>query len=356
MEIDVLFKEKLSEILFLEINKSLEIESFKVTVKDRIYLPVRSANIVERAKANEEPGNIPVSFFIEGMFFVLGCDNEFVYADQYREILKENFDLASKIIKSKIYNCIKEEKLLEAYIMLKGLVKAEATRDNYNHLLMIGEQLRLKDRDFEKEQSIIIKEAKELDFAEPFLYEANLLNSQEKYREALDSLEAYLLKGGSPSDEVLAFKNNIKNISDYERGKELIYDDPNNALKSLLPLLDTFEDNVLLYYYIAVAYRVLGNYEKAIYYLNESLLLDSTLVEVANELGLNYASLGIYEQAIAYFRKAFEVTRSVEICTNLIMCYLNIGDREQAKLHLELAKKLDSKDEVVIELQSIIEE
>ena len=71
--------------------------------------------------------------------------------------------------------------------------------------------------------------------------------------------------------------------------------------------------------------------KKAIYYLNDSLAISSDYVEVINELGINYACLGEYETAIKYFRTAFEVTKSIEICTNLIMCYLNIGDNKQAK-------------------------
>lgn len=356
MKSDVLFKEKLSELLFLEVNKSLVVGDFKAIVKDSIYLPVRSANLIENTKSNSNPNNIPISFFVQGMFFVLGCDNKFIHADKYKEILEDNFEFALKVIKSEIYNCIKENKLIDGYIMLKGLVKVDKKKDNYNHLLMLGEQLRLNDKDFDEEQLKIIEEAKELNFPEPFLYEAYVFNSQGKYREALDNMEQYLKKGGTSTNEVLDLKSKIKSIVDYENGKELIYEEPTKALKYLLPLQDSFEDNVQLYYYIAVAYRVLKNYEKAIYYLNEAMSLDSTLIEVVNELGLNYASLGIYDQAIGYFRKAFEVTRSVEICTNLIMCYLNIGDKQQAKLHLDIAKKLDSQDEIVVKLQTIIEE
>ena len=33
------------------------------------------------------------------------------------------------------------------------------------------------------------------------------------------------------------------------------------------------------------------------------------------------------------------------------MCYLNIGDEEEAKLHYELAKKLNPEDEIVKDLE-----
>ena len=71
-------------------------------------------------------------------------------------------------------------------------------------------------------------------------------------------------------------------------------------------------------------------------------------------MGINYACIGDYETAISYFKKAFEVTKEVEICTNIVMCYLNLNNIEEAKVHLELAKKLNKEDEIVKELDKII--
>ena len=126
---------------------------------------------------------------------------------------------------------------------------------------------------------------------------------------------------------------------------------PEKAIGTLLGLLDHFEKNPLLYYYIAIGYRKLENYEKAIYYLNESLSIESGILEVVNELGINYACLGDYDEAIKFFKKGFEASRDVEICTNIIMCYLNLGDEENAKLHLDIAKKLNPDDEIVQKIE-----
>ena len=61
-----------------------------------------------------------------------------------------------------------------------------------------------------------------------------------------------------------------------------------------------------------------------------------------------------YEEAIKYFKKAFEASRDVEICTNIIMCYLNLNDLENAKLHLDIAKNLNPDDEIVKQLETMI--
>ena len=72
------------------------------------------------------------------------------------------------------------------------------------------------------------------------------------------------------------------------------------------------------------------------------------------ELGLNYACLGEYEEALIYFKKSFEASRDVEICTNIIMCYINLKDMKNAKLHLAIAKELNSEDEIVKEIENLI--
>ncbi len=122
----------------------------------------------------------------------------------------------------------------------------------------------------------------------------------------------------------------------------------------LLSLVEEFEDNPLMYYYLAIAYRKLENYEKAIYYLTESIQRESGILEVIVELGVNYACLEDFEEAIKYFKKAFEVSREVEICTNIIMCYINLNKLEDAKLHLEIAKNLKPEDEIVLELEQML--
>ena len=61
-----------------------------------------------------------------------------------------------------------------------------------------------------------------------------------------------------------------------------------------------------------------------------------------------------YDNAISYLRKAFEVTRSIEICTNLIMCYINNGDLKNAEAHKDIAKKIDPNDEVLLEIENYL--
>lgn len=348
------FSERLQSILFLDIKKERLMSLFNVFLSENIYMPVKSAKIIEKVKSGEELEEIPISFFIEGMFYVLGVDEDFKYNRSYREMLL-SIPNTNSFIKGIIFNEVKQEHYEDAYIFLKGLVQLEPNAENFDKLLSLSEVIKDTDKNFRKEQLSIIERAKAVeDYEMPFLYEGILKREAGDFDGALFCVNTYISKGGTKTPEVLELLNNLKGITAYERGKELIYEDADSALKILIPLMEEYGDNASLYYHIAVGYRILENYEKAIYYLNEALAIDDALVEVINELGINYASLGDFKTAIQYLRKAFEATKSIEICTNLIMCYLNAGDMEQAKNHLDIAKKLDENDEIVRELDDII--
>lgn len=348
------FSDKLASVLFLEINKDKLMSLFNVYLNENVYMPIKSSKLIDGIKSENNLDEISINNFIEGMYYVLGIDEDFKYCNIYKEMLF-SFKQSISFIKNLIFNEIKKEQYEDAYIFIKGLVNIEKSNENFEKLLSIAELLRTEEKGFTNEELIIIEKAKELEnFSVPYLYEALINKDKGDYDAALFSINTYISKGGKQTAEISDFIYSLKNIVDYEEGKALLSEDPDKALKLLIPLLEEYSDNASLYYNIAVGYRILQNYEKAIFYLNEALEIDDALVEVVNELGINYASLGDFNTAIQYLRKAFEATKSVEICTNLIMCYLDAGDTQQAKNHLEIAKKLDSKDEIVMEIDALL--
>nr|WP_206427336.1 tetratricopeptide repeat protein [Clostridium rectalis] len=355
MEIKPHFTEKLSELLFVEVSKKKIKEIFKTDLNKEIYMPIKSSDIVENVKEKENIDAIPISYFIEAMYYVMGADEKFKFNDAYGQLLK-NIDESSKFIKGKIYKLIEKKNYEEAYLLLKGLCNIETEEENFEKLLMLADKLRNLDKRYKDEELQLIETYKKKfeEAATPYAYESIIKKDLQDFQGALFSLNNYIARGGEETSQITDMKIWLKGIVNYDRGKELLNEDPEGALKLLIPLIKEFEEDAVLYYYIAVGYRMLQNYEKAIYYLNESISIDSSIVEVINELGINYASLGDFNKAIAFLRKAFEATKSIEICTNLVMCYLNAGKLEDAKMHLTIAKKLDPEDEIVLELESIL--
>lgn len=360
MDYKALFKEKLSKLLFLEIDK----EGFKKVVnipeyinfnsKD-LYIPISSEYITSNIGDKVKIENLPIYYFIEGMLLTLGADKDISYSEDYKLLLMQ-IPQSEECGKSLVAERVKEDRLEDAYLILKGLLQVNEDEEYMKKLLLIGISLREKDSSFEEILLEDIEEAKKVfsNMKEPYLYKGIILKDKLDYAGAKVEINEYLRRGGEQTPEIEMLMNDIENVTTYEKAISLIEEAPEKSIGMFLSLLEHFEENPLIYYYLGVCYRRIKQYEKAIYYLLESLRIESGILEVVNELGLNYACIGDYEEAIKYFKKAFEASREVEICTNIIMCYLNTGNLKDAKLHLEIAKKLDKDDEIVKKIEKVI--
>ncbi|MDD3223931.1 MAG: tetratricopeptide repeat protein [Clostridium sp.] len=356
MDIKAEFSEKVSKLIFLEFRKESIPQIFKITAEENIYLPVRPIRVVDKVKKGEKFEKIPVSFFIEGMFYVIGGDPDFKYNKIYDKILKANCTEAVNYVKGIIFDEVKSKSYEDAYILLKGLISIEENAENYDKLFIVLEKLISIDSDYKTEYTKMLDKSEKLkDYNVSYYKKALFYYDEKKYEDSWYNLNTYIEKTGDRSKDVIQLKHVLTNIRSYEKGKNLLHRDPNSALNYLLPLTDEFGDDPILYYNIAVAYRILKSYDKAIYFLNEAMAIDSNYADIVNELGINYAALGDYDTAIKYLRKAFEVTKSLEICTNLIMCYLNIGDKKEAKMHYDIAKKINPKDEILVKIGKMLE-
>lgn len=360
MDYNAVFKEKLSKLLFLEIDKdgfkrSVGIPSYISFENKDLYLPISSEYITTNIKDEIKIKNLPIFYFIEGMFLAIGADEKLKFNEDYEVILSYIKD-SDNCIRSIISNKIKEDKLVDGYLLLKGYYRVSKDVDVMKKLLLVGESIREKDSGF---RDILLKEIDYCDkhllkIPEAYLYKALILKDSDDYKAAKVAINEYINMGGKITEEIQVLLDDINNVSNYEIAIEHLKDDPVKTIKMLLELLDKFDNNPLIYYYLGVAYRKLENYEKAIYYLNESIARESGIYEVVVELGINYACINDFENAIKYFKKAFEVTKEVEVCTNIVMCYINLNNYDEAKLHLEIAKKINPEDEIVKDLEKIL--
>ena len=355
-----MYKDKLSKMLFLEMNKegfkkSINIPEYVNFKNDDLYIPISAEYVASNANDEIKIHNLPIYYFVEGMFIAFGCDPNLRYIDDYGTILTYIAD-SEECAKSIIADRIKQDRLEDAYILLKGLYRYNEEEEYLIKLLSIGEAIREKDSGFTDIMLEDIELCKEKFFKvpEPYLYNALILKDDGDYKGAEVEINEYINKGGKIMPEIEAIVNDIKHISTYEKAVELVKDNPEKAIELLAPLSKEFDQNPLIDYYLGVCYRKLGHFNKAIHFLNKSISIESGILEVINELGMNYASLGEYEEALKYFKKAFEASKEVDICTNIVMCYINLGDKEQAKLNLDIAKKLAPDDEIVIEIDQML--
>lgn len=360
MDYKVKIKEKLGKLLFLEMNKdgfkeNIGIPSYVTFKNNDLYLPISSEYISSNINNEIKIKNLPIYYFIEGMFIAIGSDENLRFNDDYELILDYIKDTES-CIKSLISKRIDEKRYLDAYLLLKGYYTYSKDLEVMKKILLVGEAIREEEKGF---KDILLEDidyciSNKLKIAEAYLYKAIILKDDGDFKGAKVLINEYFNNGGKVTKEVEIINNDINNISDYENAVELLEENPAKSIEILLRLGEEFKENPLIYYYLGIAFRKLENYHKAIYYLKESIKRESGILEVIVELGLNYACIGEFEEAIKYFKKSFEASRDVEICTNIIMCYLNINDLENAKLHLDIAKNLNPEDEIVKQLDAMI--
>ncbi|MGG7077712.1 tetratricopeptide repeat protein [Clostridium sardiniense] len=360
MDYKALFKEKLSKLLFLEIDqegfkKSINIPEYISFKNKELFIPISSEYITSNIQDKIKIENLPIYYFIEGMLLTLGADKDISYSEDYKLLLMQ-IPESEECGKSLVAKRVQEDRLEDAYLILKGLLQVDENEEYMKKLLLIGVSIREKDSGFEEVLLEDIDEAKKLfnKMKEPYLYKGIILKDKTDYQGAKVEINEYLRRGGDQTPEIEMLMNDIENVTTYEKAVKLMEEEPEKAIGLFLSLLDKFQENPLIYYYLGVSYRKVGQFEKAVYYLLESLRIESGILEVVNELGLNYACLGNYDEAIKYFKKAFEASREVEICTNIIMCYLNSGNLEDAKLHLRIAKELNKDDEIVQKIEKLI--
>ncbi len=350
------FKSNLSNLIFLEINKNILIEHFQIheisELKEELFLPLSPEYIAENIN-QDLTKNLPFGEFVKGMYYVCGADTEFTQIELYKTILQKIN--RETVIKGLVSKLIKEEKLEEALIYLLGLYHVHREDEVLKNALVLLEDLSLQKSMYRDALLKYADEAISVDVKEGYLLKGSALRFNGDFTGALFNIREYLKHGGEETNEITEEMEFLDRKARIIEGEEILYENPKRFLELMLPLLNREEDNPRLLLMIAIAYRILENNEKAIYYLNDALAIDEAYVDVLNELGINYAAIGDYTQAVNYFRTLFEQVRTIEILTNLIMCYINLGDLDSAKDHIAIGELMDSEDEILLEIKGYME-
>lgn len=349
------FKEKLSHLIFLEINKEFLEESLDIkgltSLEEDLYLPLSPEYLAENI-TKEFVKNLPFSEFVKGMYYTLGADKDLNYNPTYIKILKSI--KKDKAVKGLVAKLVKEGKKEEAIIYLIGLYEVHKEKEVMVNLLSL-----IEDQALTREMyldALINYSEKAIDdgIVEGYLFKGSALRLKSAFSEAIFALREYKRLGGEVTKEISEEMEFLDRKSTILEAESILYENPKVFLEKILPILSLEEDNPRLLLEIGIAYRLLGLHEKAIYYLNDALAIDNAFTDVINELGINYASLGIYDKAIEYFRALFEDIRSIEILTNLITTYINSGDIESAKEHIKIAELMDEDDEILKEIKEFM--
>ena len=135
----------------------------------------------------------------------------------------------------------------------------------------------------------------------------------------------------------------------YEEGYSLVFQGKfEEGLDKLLPLEEQYGDWWNLLFIIGIAYKNMGEMDRAIHYFDKILIIKPNQVDTLVELALCEASSFNMERAVELLEQAAKIKEDPEILCNLGMSYLNTGNIDDAIYYIERAYELNPEDEITI--------
>lgn len=363
--LDEYFKQKTSNISFIEIkeNTHIDVNGYKVT--EDIPLPIVVDDLIEEVKENENISEeIEFSSFINGMVYILGVDPEFKYNKEYKEILYKYDEKIEDYILYRGIKDITEDKLEAGMIWLRALYFTNNKNliAKYNYALAVAEKAKLliesndmaKGRTFLDVSTNILEEIlnDDPDFHLAHYKLGYHYKSKKEYKKSQLTWEKFLRLG--KEDELLEeVRNCLENMKDdviYEEGYNLVLEGYyQEGLEKLLVLEERYDKWWNLYFIIGLGYRGMGEFVKASTYFEKVLELEEDQVDALNELGLCLVYTGKVDEAIVNFTKAIDLRpEDYEIMCNRGMTYLQIDNVEDAKKDIMKAHEINPNDEITI--------
>ena len=373
-EVEKYFKKTMDQIVFINLNDNFVDKHPALRFLKGIPIPVMLSVVEEEAKKNGGKGSFSPAAAAQAMVFVIGSDEIFPYAEQYKRFLKYNIKGLRMAILSQGLDCAGVGDMMRAAILfraadiyerwektteaIKGpmLINsrtpesadalfnyARACRDIY---MDENEEDEAKKVAF-REESVrkfeqCIKEFPNFDQAYYFL--GFFYMNKKRYEEAKELWTKFLKISADQAmmDDVRERMGQVDDLILYEKGTlEVMNDRATEGLAILLPLYEKYKEWWNLLFFIGLAYRKLGEYETAMPFFQEVIRLRPSQGDACNELGLCYASLSDFDNAEKYFKKAALLDdNDPEILCNLAAVYINSGRLEEAENLLNEAEKL----------------
>jgi tetratricopeptide (TPR) repeat protein len=338
-------KREIEKTLFIEINKDITLNLKGNPVMKKGEYPVLPEDMVNLAKNGLN--SVPAAEIIKAMIHIIACDREFKYNTQYIDLLKLIEGIENYIVMEIENN--KKTNLKKAVIYTTALSILNPKKEYlYNRAMLLMQLYEKTGNEFINEE--IISSLEKLcetypNFSLPFFHLGQYYLDKD-----IDKAKLYLRKcenDPTTRDEAVITLEKIKTVEEYDNAVELVKNGQGmEALKILIPICNENPENLDAIYYAAVAFRQTENHQKAVLYLNE-LLQHGERVEVYAEIALNLAALDDFEASLIYFKKALKIMPDdAGIICNIGVCYLNLGQFEEAEKAFGLASRINPKDEI----------
>ena len=359
---------KAEELSFITIKHDSEFKVEGYTIpKEGLQVPIKNEVLVKGIKEKTAQDNINAMSIADAMIYIIGIDPEFRYNDEYKKFLtalekKVNFNVRSYAgYMSRKYFELGET--TDSLIYIKALVTLypDDIEGLYNYAIVCQEVATSyqKDGDAKGMNAFLLEAGEKLEkiinmdenFALAYYHLGYHYYNQSQYIKAKVIWEE-AIKHGLDEDIIAEIQENIGKMDykvQYEEGYSLVFQGKfEEGLDKLLPLEEQYGDWWNLLFIIGIAYKNMGEMDRAIHYFDKILIIKPNQVDTLVELALCEASSFNMERAVELLEQAAKIKEDPEILCNLGMAYLNTGNIDDAIYYIERAYELNPEDEITI--------
>ena len=367
-KIDKYLLKKTEELAFITVKKEGEfhLDGYEIP-KEGLNVPIKNEVLVKGIKEKTAQDGLNSISIADAMIYIIGIDPEFRYNDEYKKFLtalekKVNFNVRSYAgYMSRKYFELGET--TDSLIYIKALVTLypDDIEGLYNYAIVCQEVATSyqKDGDAKGMNAFLLEAGEKLEkiinmdenFALAYYNLGYHYYNQSQYIKAKVIWEE-AIKHGLDEDIIAEIQENIGKMDykvQYEEGYSLVFQGKfEEGLDKLLPLEEQYGDWWNLLFIIGIAYKNMGEMDRAIHYFDKILIIKPNQVDTLVELALCEASSFNMERAVELLEQAAKIKEDPEILCNLGMAYLNTGNIDDAIYYIERAYELNPEDEITI--------
>ena len=367
-KIDKYLLKKTEELAFITVKKEGEfhLDGYEIP-KEGLNVPIKNEVLVKGIKEKTAQDGLNSISIADAMIYIIGIDPEFRYNDEYKKFLtalekKVNFNVRSYAgYMSRKYFELGET--TDSLIYIKALVTLypDDIEGLYNYAIVCQEVATSyqKDGDAQGMNAFLLEAGEKLEkiinmdenFALAYYHLGYHYYNQSQYIKAKVIWEE-AIKLGLDEDIIAEIQENIGKMDykvQYEEGYSLVFQGKfEEGLDKLLPLEEQYGDWWNLLFIIGIAYKNMGEMDRAIHYFDKILIIKPNQVDTLVELALCEASSFNMERAVELLEQAAKIKEDPEILCNLGMAYLNTGNIDDAIYYIERAYELNPEDEITI--------
>jgi len=367
-KIDKYLLRKTEELAFITVKKDgdFHLDGYEIP-KEGLNVPIKNDVLVKGIKEKTAQEGLNSMSIADAMIYIIGIDPEFKYNSEYKKFLsalekKVNFEVRSYAgYMSRKYFELGE--YTDALIYIKGLITLYPSdiEGLYNYAIVCQEVATTyqKDDDANAMNAFLLEAGEKLEeiikmdenFALAYYHLGYHYYNQNQYIKA-KSIWEEAMNLGLDEDIIAEIQENIGKMDykvQYEEGYSLVFQGKfEEGLEKLLPLEEEYNDWWNLLFIIGIAYKNMGEIDKAMLYFEKILMIKPKQVDTLVELALCEASSFNMDRAVELLEQAAKIKEDPEILCNLGMAYLNTGDIDDATYYIERAYELNPEDEITI--------